>query len=52
LLEWFSKNVAPVETWLDVGAHYGYTAIALRRLVGENGRVIAFEPMLSATGAV
>ena len=35
------------ETWLDVGAHYGYTAIALSRLVGRSGRVIAFEPVLS-----
>jgi FkbM family methyltransferase len=50
LLEWFERNVAPGETWLDVGAHYGYTAIALSRLVGPSGRVFAFEPVLSTAG--
>jgi FkbM family methyltransferase len=50
LLDWFSQNVKPGQTWLDIGAHYGYTAIALSRLVGKSGRVIAFEPMLSTAG--
>lgn len=50
LLEWFSKNVGPGETWLDIGSHYGYTALALSRLVGTSGRVFAFEPMLSTAG--
>lgn len=50
LFEWFAQKVEPEETWLDVGAHYGYTAIALSRLVGEDGRVFAFEPMLSTAG--
>ena len=52
LLDWFAQNVKPGETWLDIGAHYGYTAIALSRLVGESGRVFAFEPMLSSAGYV
>jgi FkbM family methyltransferase len=50
LLLWFQKNVKTGETWLDVGAHYGYTAIALSRLVGPTGRVFAFEPV-QATAA-
>lgn len=50
LLDWFTQNVQPGETWLDIGAHYGYTAIALSRLVGVTGRVFAFEPMLSTSG--
>jgi len=50
LLNWFSTNVKPGETWLDIGAHYGYTAIALCCLVGNTGRVVAFEPMLSTAG--
>jgi FkbM family methyltransferase len=50
LLEWFERNVRPGETWLDVGAHYGYTALALCRLVGERGRVFAFEPMVATAG--
>ena len=40
----------PGETWLDVGAHYGYTAIALAEMVGAGGRVYAFEPSLSTVG--
>lgn len=50
LLCWLEKNVKSGETWLDIGAHYGYTAIALSRLVGPQGRVFAFEPMLSTAG--
>lgn len=52
LLEWFARNVKTGETWLDVGAHYGYTAIALSRLTGRNGRVIAFEPVLSTADCI
>lgn len=52
LLNWFAQNVKPGETWLDIGAHYGYTAIALSRLVGIEGRIFAFEPMLSTAGYV
>ena len=50
LLEWFDLNVRPGDTWLDVGAHYGYTALALGRLVGPAGRVFAFEPMVTTAG--
>jgi FkbM family methyltransferase len=52
LLEWFHRNVRPGETWMDIGAHYGYTAIALCRLVGRCGRVLAFEPVLSTAGCI
>jgi FkbM family methyltransferase len=44
--------VRPGETWLDVGAHYGYTAIALSKLVGPAGRVFAFEPVRSTAAAL
>jgi len=50
LLEWFERHVGAGETWLDVGAHYGYTAIALSRLVGPRGRVFAFEPVVATAG--
>lgn len=50
LLKWFTDNVRPGETWIDVGAHYGYTSIALCSLVGKNGHVYSFEPMLSTAG--
>jgi FkbM family methyltransferase len=52
LLNWFSRNVKNGETWLDVGAHYGYTAIALSKLVGPPGRVFAFEPVLATAACV
>jgi FkbM family methyltransferase len=52
LLRWFAENVHAGETWLDIGAHYGYTAIALSRLVGPEGRVYAFEPMLATAGSI
>jgi len=38
LLEWFAENVKKGETWLDIGAHYEYTAIGLCRLVGAAGK--------------
>lgn len=50
LLRWLQANVEPGQTWIDVGAHYGYTAVALSRLVGERGRVFAFEPVLTTVG--
>jgi FkbM family methyltransferase len=50
LLDWFQENIKPGETWLDIGAHYGYTAIALSRQVCKSGRVFAFEPMITTAG--
>ncbi|HZQ05317.1 MAG TPA: FkbM family methyltransferase [Anaerolineae bacterium] len=52
LVEWFAQNVRAGETWLDIGAHYGYTAIALSHYVGATGRVFAFEPMLTSAGCL
>lgn len=52
LLDWFGANVQSGETWLDIGAHYGYTAIALAQRVGAQGRVFAFEPMLTSAGCL
>jgi FkbM family methyltransferase len=50
LLAWFQQNVKLGQTWLDVGAHYGYTSIALAELVGPHGHVFAFEPSLTTAG--
>jgi FkbM family methyltransferase len=52
LLAWLQQNVKRGETWLDVGAHYGYTAIALSQFVGRAGRVFAFEPVVATAGCV
>jgi len=52
LITWFEKNVKAGETWLDIGANYGYTALAMRRMTGQEGRVFAFEPKLSTCGCL
>ncbi len=52
LLAWFARNVHSGETWLDIGANYGYTALALRQHTGQMGRVFAFEPKLSTCGCL
>lgn len=52
LLDWFKRHVAPGSTWLDIGSHYGYTAIAIARSVGREGRVFAFEPVISTAGCL
>ena len=52
LLAWFAANVHSGETWLDVGAHYGYTALALARLAGPGGHVFAFEPHAGTAGCL
>ena len=52
LLEWFARHVQAGETWLDVGAHYGYTAIALAERVGRSGRVFAFEPVATTAQCI
>jgi FkbM family methyltransferase len=50
LVAWLCANVNPGETWLDIGAHYGYISLALSLLTGPSGRVYAFEPMLATAG--
>lgn len=52
LVAWFKGHVRSGTTWLDIGAHYGYTAIALSRLVGPVGRVFTFEPLVATAGCV
>lgn len=52
LLEWLFTHIHSGDTWIDVGAHYGYTAFALSQLVGANGRVFAFEPVAMTAGCI
>jgi FkbM family methyltransferase len=52
LLRWLGANVRRGETWLDIGAHYGYTALAMSRLVSAQGRVFTFEPTPSTAGCI
>lgn len=50
LCRWIGHNANPGETWVDVGAHHGVTALALSNRVGAAGRVFAFEPALASVG--
>lgn len=52
LLQWFASHVRPDDTWLDVGGHYGYTALALSERVGPRGRVFTFEPVATSAGCI
>jgi FkbM family methyltransferase len=42
--ELFKKQVKKGMTVLDIGAHIGYYTLVAANLVGEDGRVFAFEP--------
>lgn len=44
LIKDFEDYIVPGMTVLDVGAHIGSLTVPLARLVGEGGRVYAFEP--------
>lgn len=52
LLQWIFSNVREGQTWLDIGAHYGFTALAFSKAVGTIGQVFAFEPVLSTAGCL
>ena len=41
---WVSKCVREGDTFVDLGANVGYYTLLASRLVGERGRVFAFEP--------
>ena len=41
---WFCRSLAPGDTLVDVGANIGYFTVLGAKIVGEAGRVYAFEP--------
>jgi FkbM family methyltransferase len=50
LARFLMRNLRPGDTFCDVGAHFGYFTLLASQLVGENGRVIAFEASRSTYG--
>lgn len=38
------NNLRPGDTFFDIGAHFGLWSLFSSRLVGESGKVLAFEP--------
>jgi FkbM family methyltransferase len=51
-LELVDALVQPGDVAIDIGASYGYVTAQLARLVGERGKVHAFEPNLERMGAL
>lgn len=45
ILETFQKEVKTGDIVVDIGAHIGYYALLEARIVGEKGKVYAFEPV-------
>lgn len=43
LARFLIKQLQPNDTFIDIGAHYGYFSLLASRLVEKNGRVISFE---------
>ncbi|MER3632430.1 MAG: hypothetical protein C4325_09910 [Blastocatellia bacterium] len=47
LFQFLEHNCQPGATFLDCGAHIGFFSVVASQLVGEEGRVVSFEPMPS-----
>ncbi|NJL77576.1 MAG: FkbM family methyltransferase, partial [Saprospiraceae bacterium] len=43
LARWLINTLQSGDTFLDVGAHFGYYSLLASQLVGETGKVVAFE---------
>ncbi len=50
LARFLLKNLKPGDTFCDVGAHFGYFSLLASQLVGEKGKVLAFEASRSTFG--
>ena len=46
----FAKELKPGHTFFDIGANVGYYTILASRLVGSNGSIAAFEPVMRNMG--
>lgn len=44
VIAWYKRYIQPGMFVVDVGAYVGYHTVRFARLVGESGKVVAFEP--------
>lgn len=44
IIKLFKDKIKENQTVFDVGAHFGYFTLLSHKLVGENGKVVSFEP--------
>jgi FkbM family methyltransferase len=47
MIAWLTKYLKPQGVFWDVGANWGFIALAAARIVGQDGNIIAIEPSLS-----
>lgn len=52
LSNWLIQHVHAGETWLDIGAHYGYISLLLCKLTGPQGSVVSVEPSIATAGCL
>jgi FkbM family methyltransferase len=52
ITEFVARNVSRGMTVMDLGANYGYYTILMADLVGDTGKVFAFEPNPAAVAAI
>jgi FkbM family methyltransferase len=52
ITEFVARNVSYGMTVMDLGANYGYYTILMADLVGDSGKVYAFEPNPAAVAAI
>jgi FkbM family methyltransferase len=44
VMQWLKQSLHPGDTFWDVGANFGFTALPAAKIVGSGGQVIAVEP--------
>lgn len=44
LAKYMINTLTPEDTFIDIGAHYGYYSILAAKLIGKNGHVFSIEP--------
>lgn len=51
-IKWVQEFLSPGDTFVDVGSNFGYYTMIASGIVGDGGRVIAFDPSVAACMAL